>query len=174
MASCEVLGVPNPSLRPIPFSVRPVSLGSNPPNLDDHGRREADKEQYEARSDGHAKTVPADILPHAVSLARGPGHHRLVSQVPSDVCREFRRRAVPSASLLLQCLHGDRVEVSLELASKRPRVRVPFLCHVDCCLANDAQLCTRPRRFYLLQLSLHFLVAGGAQLLRAERQLPRE
>ena len=151
-------------LRRLPLAVGAIALQGDPPRLERHADRERDQECSEPTRQADSEPVPPEVLPGAVGHARRPCHHRLVPEVPSDVEGELVRGGVAAVPLLLQRLHGDGVEISLELMAKGARVGLPVSRRLSRRVAQRAQPGARAGRLDLLQLSAELLQAGRAKV----------
>ena len=105
------------------FLVSPVALAGDLPGLNPLPHREPYEDQGHNRSDGQADSVPPGKPAHAVESARGTGQHRFMLQVPADISRQVRRRAVAAGAVLLQRPHRDPVEITRQLSLQGPQIR---------------------------------------------------
>ena len=151
-----------------------VAFAGNAPRLNRHRGGDTDQHHRQPRCHRDSSAVSPHVLPKAVALARWPGEHRLVTQMPPYVGGQLGWRAVATRPVLLQRSHGDGVEVSFELASQRARIGVPVLRRVRRALPKGAQFGAWPGWLYFPELATQFLVARGPQLLGSEGQFPGE
>ncbi len=139
----------------------------------EHRRHCNTRQQHDecCRNAAYEHTVPPHELRRAIGRRRRTCQHRLARQVPLDVRRQLRRRAVAPRPVLLQRLHRDPVEITRELTSQGRSVRLPELRRLRRTLTlQRAQPRTRFRRLVLADLATDLVEPGSSQLPRLEGQ----
>ena len=127
-----------------------------------------ERQEHQAGGDHRAAVLPHE-LPQPVGPARRGGQHRLVRQVPQDVGREAVRRLVTPGAVLLQRLHHDPVEVSLQRPLQLRRLDVAARRDARQGLRR-AHLGARPGRVDLPHHPQHLQERPPLELLRIDRR----
>src|ERR1019366_4421112 len=94
--------------------------------------------------------------------------HRLVAQVPPDIGCQVRRRTISSTPVFLQRLHGDPVQVALELTLQYGWIGVAVSGRNGRTRPCRADPCAGPRRLLLQQPLSDSFIARLPQLARIE------
>ena len=106
------------SRRGLRFVVGPVALARNSSGLNCHRRRESHQQYAEYCDGGNACAVAAHKFADAVLHAWRTGENGNVVEMTTQVRRQVRDRAVPAHAVLLDRLHRDPVEVTLQLSGQ--------------------------------------------------------
>jgi DNA-nicking Smr family endonuclease len=77
-------------------------------------KRFIDNGRHRHRCGEHQLVAPPRLL-ESVNRSRWTSDHRLVAQIPSDICCQTIGRFVATSPVLLQTLHYDPIQISLEL-----------------------------------------------------------
>ena len=121
----------------------------------------------------HTDTVTPHELGEAIARARRSRLHRFISQVPTEIGGQLLHRRVAPGAVLLQGLHGDPVEVTIETLAQHIEIQTPqggdLLCVFD-----GGRLGARPRWFLLADDALDFAQARLHQAARMEGRLAAE
>ena len=145
-------------------------------NQGHHGDAQSDDERG-----GHGpgsqedQLVAADQLLKLIKIARRPGHHWFVVQMPLNIRREAVGRLVAARAVFFQRFHDDPVQVAAHQMNQFRRLRLaPLRRHRQFPGEHRAQPRRRPRRFVFADRPADFIQPGPQHFFGAERRLARE